>query len=90
MPGHIPGAVNVPARSLTDEKGRFLPVDELRAVLMRAGVDGERPVATYCGSGGQASHVSLAIAVAAIQRSAACSFAWMAWPTRRAAAVSSA
>ena len=64
--GHIPGAVNLPARSLTDENGCFLPVEQLRRVLLEAGVDGERPVATYCGSGVQASHVSLAIAVAGL------------------------
>lgn len=66
IPGHIPGAVNLPARTLTDENGRFLPREELRAVLGAAGVDGETPVATYCGSGVQASHVSLAVAVAGL------------------------
>ncbi|MDO5630030.1 MAG: sulfurtransferase [Mobilicoccus sp.] len=62
--GHIPGAVNLPARSLTDDEGKFLPTDELRHLLGEVGVDGERPVATYCGSGVQASHVALAIAAA--------------------------
>ncbi len=64
--GHIPGAVNLPARTLTDDLGRFLPPDELRQVLQSAGVDGETPVATYCGSGVQASHVSLAISLAGL------------------------
>ncbi|WP_168581679.1 sulfurtransferase [Gephyromycinifex aptenodytis] len=64
--GHIPGAVSMPARTLTDEFGRFLPTEELRAKLMAVGVDGERPVATYCGSGVQASHVALAISVAGL------------------------
>ena len=66
VPGHIPGAVNLPARSLTDDHGRFLPAPELRAALAAVGVDGGTPVATYCGSGVQASHVSLAIAVAGL------------------------
>lgn len=66
VPGHIPGAVNLPARTLTDDDGRFLPVEQLREVLGEAGVDGDRPVAAYCGSGVQASHVALGIAVAGL------------------------
>lgn len=62
--GHIPGAVNLPARLLTDDKGCFRSPEELREVFASVGVDGERPVATYCGSGVQAAHVALAIAVA--------------------------
>lgn len=66
VPGHIPGAVNVPAISLLNADGTFLPADELRSILMSAGVDGERPVATYCGSGVQASHLALAISIAGL------------------------
>lgn len=33
-PGHIPGAINVPASSMVDgETGRFRPADEIRAML---------------------------------------------------------
>lgn len=64
--GHIPGAVSIPARSLVDADGRLLPAEELRRVLGAAGIDGERPVATYCGSGVQASHVALAISAAGL------------------------
>ena len=33
-PGHIPGAINVPATSMVDaETGRFRPVEEIRAKL---------------------------------------------------------
>ena len=58
--------VQAAVRTLTDDLGRFLPPDELRQVLQSAGVDGETPVATYCGSGVQASHVSLAISLAGL------------------------
>lgn len=64
--GHIPGAVNVPALSLLAPDGTFLPRAELRERLAAVGVDGERPVATYCGSGVQASQVALAIAAAGL------------------------
>ncbi len=62
--GHIPGALNVPAASLLRADGTFLPVAELRARFAQAGVDGARPVAAYCGSGVQASHLALAIGAA--------------------------
>ena len=51
-PGHIPGAVNIPALGLLDESGRYLPHDELAAMH-----DGDRNarVITYCGGGISAS-----------------------------------
>ena len=51
-PGHIPGAVNIPASVLLDESGRYLPRDELAAMH-----DGDRNarVITYCGGGISAS-----------------------------------
>ncbi len=51
-PGHIPGAVNIPALGLLDESGRYLPHDELAAMH-----DGHRNarVITYCGGGISAS-----------------------------------
>lgn len=64
--GHIPGAVSVPARSLLNPDGTFLPAARLREVLGAVGVDGDRPVATYCGSGVQASHLALAISAAGL------------------------
>lgn len=64
--GHIPGAVSLPARDLLNPDGTFLPPERLRAALGAVGVDGERPVATYCGSGVQASHLALAIAAAGL------------------------
>ncbi|MDO5711253.1 MAG: sulfurtransferase [Micrococcales bacterium] len=64
--GHIPGAVNVPARSLVDADGSFHPPQRLREIFEVAGIDGQTPVAAYCGSGVQASHVALAIAAAGL------------------------
>jgi thiosulfate/3-mercaptopyruvate sulfurtransferase len=54
-PGHIPGASNTPAFSLLDESGRYLPHDELAAML-----DSERDTRaiTYCGGGISASSVA--------------------------------
>jgi len=51
-PGHIAGAINIPASSLVDETGRFLPVEQLAA--LHPGERGGR-VITYCGGGIAAS-----------------------------------
>lgn len=58
--GHMPGARNVPATSLSRD-GSLLPVPELRAALETAGLDLTKPVVTSCGSGVTAAVVSLAL-----------------------------
>ncbi len=59
--GHMPGAKNVPAASLSKD-GSLLSVEELRAALEGAGLDLSRPVVTSCGSGVTAAVISLALA----------------------------
>jgi thiosulfate/3-mercaptopyruvate sulfurtransferase len=54
--GHIPGARSVPCREHLDADGRLLPVADLRERLVAAGVDGTRPLVSYCGSGVTACH----------------------------------
>ena len=49
--GHIPGAINVPARHLVDpDTGRFLSEGELRAHFA-APLASDTPIVTYCGGG---------------------------------------
>ncbi len=52
--GHIPGAVNLPARALQKD-GVFLPAEEIRALLGEIGVTSGEQVAVYSGSGLHAS-----------------------------------
>lgn len=64
--GHIPGAVNLPALTLLDRDGRFLPPEALRDRLAAAGVSeagaaGPESPVLYCGSGVQACHLALAV-----------------------------
>lgn len=59
--GHMPGAKNVPASSLSRD-GSLLSVEELRSVLEGAGLDLSQPVVTSCGSGVTAAVISLALA----------------------------
>jgi thiosulfate/3-mercaptopyruvate sulfurtransferase len=57
--GHIPGARNLPCRENLDAAGRLLPAAELRARFAAAGVTGDRPVVSSCGSGVTACHTLL-------------------------------
>lgn len=67
VPGHVPGAINVPFAGNLGADGRFLPSEEL-ARKYRA-VMGERDpskVIVHCGSGVTACHTLLALAQAGI------------------------
>ncbi|MFN3526085.1 MAG: sulfurtransferase, partial [Paracoccus sp. (in: a-proteobacteria)] len=59
--GHVPGAVNVPWGQAVQEDGRFKPAEELRALYAEAGVDGSKPVITYCRIGERSSHTWFAL-----------------------------
>ncbi|HTN61903.1 MAG TPA: sulfurtransferase [Devosia sp.] len=54
--GHVPGAENVPWGTIVNEDGTFKPVDEIRAIYAAKGVDGTKPVITYCRIGERSSH----------------------------------
>ena len=60
-PGHIPGARNVPLKSLLNEDGTMKSPEALRAIFDAAGVDLSKPAITTCGSGVTAAVVSLAL-----------------------------
>lgn len=59
--GHVPGAVNVPWVRAVDEQGRFKSADELRALYAEVGVDGSKPIITYCRIGERSSHTWFAL-----------------------------
>jgi thiosulfate/3-mercaptopyruvate sulfurtransferase len=61
--GHIPGAVNVPYTGNLDDSGRFLDPETLAKRFEGAG---PKPV-VYCGSGVNACHLALAMAVAGME-----------------------
>ncbi|WP_250446788.1 sulfurtransferase, partial [Actinotalea sp. C106] len=56
--GHVPGAISCPTTAVQGADGRYLPPDQLRAVL--APLVGDGPGAAYCGSGVTASQLVLA------------------------------
>ena len=54
--GHIPGAVNFPWGGSVNEDGTFKSADELRAAFAAIGIDGSKPIITYCRIGERSSH----------------------------------
>jgi thiosulfate/3-mercaptopyruvate sulfurtransferase len=60
--GHMPGALNVPFKSVLTETGAVRRGDDLAAVFRDAGVDLDRPLITSCGSGVTAAVLTLALA----------------------------
>ncbi len=54
--GHIPGAVNFPWGGAVNEDGTFKSPDELRAAFAELGIDGSKPIITYCRIGERSSH----------------------------------
>lgn len=60
--GHVPGAVNVPwGSAVNPEDGTFKSVEELRAIYGAQGVDGSKPIITYCRIGERSSHTWFAL-----------------------------
>jgi thiosulfate/3-mercaptopyruvate sulfurtransferase len=59
--GHIPGAVNVPWGQAVAEDGTFKSADELSKVYGAVGIDGSKPIITYCRIGERSSHTWFAL-----------------------------
>lgn len=59
--GHVSGAVNVPWSQAVQEDGRFKSPEDLKALYAEAGVDGSKPVITYCRIGERSSHTWFAL-----------------------------
>jgi thiosulfate/3-mercaptopyruvate sulfurtransferase len=64
IPGHIPGARNLPIGRMLTADGRFLSAAEIAAAFDDAGADGSTPIAAYCGSGITAAQLALAGTIA--------------------------
>jgi len=56
VPGHIPGARNIPWSKAAAEDGRFKPADELVALYQGEGISADRGVIAYCRIGERSAH----------------------------------
>ena len=48
MPGHIPGAANIPWAKAANDDGTFKSADELRELYEGEGITADREVIAYC------------------------------------------
>jgi thiosulfate/3-mercaptopyruvate sulfurtransferase len=61
VPGHIPGAANIPWAKAANDDGTFRSADELRELYEGAGVTADREVIAYCRIGERSSHTWFAL-----------------------------
>jgi thiosulfate/3-mercaptopyruvate sulfurtransferase len=61
VPGHIPGAANVPWATAANEDGTFKSADELRQIYEEAGVLNGEEIIAYCRIGERSSHTWFAL-----------------------------
>ncbi len=78
--GHIPGAVNIPMEAnYSSTDGTLLPIDQLMAVYIDAGVTPDKQVIVYCNSGVRASSDFLALAYLGYPNVALYAGSWPEW-----------
>ncbi len=80
--GHIPGSRSLPYTDLLNADGTFRDPAALRARLAQAGVDGNRPVVTSCGSGVTACILTLGMRLAGLPDGAVYDGSWTEWGDR--------
>jgi thiosulfate/3-mercaptopyruvate sulfurtransferase len=61
VPGHIPGAANIPWSKAANQDGTFRSADDLRALYEAAGVTGDKEVIAYCRIGERSAHTWFAL-----------------------------
>lgn len=77
--GHIPGSVSLPFTDLLNADKTMKGNDGLRAALVGAGIDLDRPVITSCGSGVTAAVITLALERLGHKRHALYDGSWSEW-----------
>ncbi len=61
VPGHIPGAANIPWAKAANDDGTFKSADELRALYEEQGITSDREIIAYCRIGERSSHTWFAL-----------------------------
>src|SRR6266540_1929551 len=61
VPGHIPGAANIPWGKAAQEDGSFKSADELKSLYEGEGITSDKEVIAYCRIGERSSHTWFAL-----------------------------
>lgn len=77
--GHMPGARNIPYKTVMDENGFFLPAAQLETMFLHAGVTATTHPITTCGSGMTAAVLSVALELAGFTSNALYDGSWAEW-----------
>ncbi|OUI99737.1 sulfurtransferase [Acetobacter sp. DsW_54] len=77
--GHMPGARNIPYKTVLDESGLFLPATQLQALFVQAGVSATTHPITTCGSGMTAAVLNVALELAGFPSNALYDGSWAEW-----------
>jgi len=56
VPGHVPGAVNIPWNKAANEDGTFKSASELKALYEGEGITSDREIIAYCRIGERSAH----------------------------------
>ena len=80
--GHIPGALNVPAKALLNADGTQKPAVEQARILADAGITAETPVIAYCNGGVTATAVLFALERTGHRNHANYDGSWNEWGER--------
>lgn len=80
--GHIPGSINLPAKSLQDESGEWKSAEEIREIAKRAGVDMAQPVTAYCNGGVTATQLMFGLRRAGMTDLSNYDGSWNEWGER--------
>jgi thiosulfate/3-mercaptopyruvate sulfurtransferase len=80
--GHIPGAVNLPAKSFYKEDGTWKPQREIAEIIGRAGITPETHVVAYCNGGVTAAGVIFAMHQIGYQNGTIYDGSWNEWGER--------
>lgn len=80
--GHIPGAINIPAKSLMNADGTQKSVEDQAAIFRDAGLSAETPIIAYCNGGVTATAVLFALDRTGHRNAANYDGSWNEWGER--------
>ncbi|MFB3061386.1 MAG: sulfurtransferase [Candidatus Binatia bacterium] len=80
--GAIPGAIHIEWTRSLDERGRFKPASELKAMFLEAGVTPDKEIIAYCQGGYRSAHSYLALRLLGYPRVRNYLGSWKEWGDR--------
>jgi thiosulfate/3-mercaptopyruvate sulfurtransferase len=81
--GHIPGAINLPAKDLVDDEGRWKSAEDIRQLATAAGLDPDKPVTAYCNGGVTAAQLIFGLHRAGMSDLSNYDGSWNEWGERQ-------